>query len=440
MSRPYWNEAAECMPPAAGAAQQFAALREQLQYVAARSKFYQRKFTAAGIEVGALRRPDDVARLPFTEKSELRESQLADPPLGEHRACDAAAVRRIYSTSGTTGRPTFIGLTGKDIGTWRETACRAFWSLGLRPGHVTPLVVSPFVVAASYADALETIGALVPVGVNATDRLIASFQFARANALLCTSSFPLHFAVSLQSRGIDPKALGLRLIMAGGEPGASIPAVRAEIEQTFACRLMECSGNGDYAAMAWAECAERRGMHFIAQGAVYPEIIEPDSGRVLPIESGARGELVVSTLGRECIPLIRFRTRDHVQVTHTQCDCGRTGFGIRIVGRTDDMLIVRGVNVYPSAVRDVVASFAPRTNGVIEIQLHAPPPAGWEPPVHVKIEHAVAADSLDGLCREIEARLREKLIFRARIEPVPAGSLPRYEYKARLVRKLYEAG
>ena len=441
MTKPYWNAEAETLAPAALRALHTQKLHTALNYVATHSKFYQAKFAAAGVAPNNFATLEDLARFPFTEKSELRESQLRDPPFGEHRACASEEVRRVYSTSGTTGRPTYIGLTTHDIAQWREVALRAFWASGLRPGAIIPVVVSPFVVAASYADAFETVGTCIPIGVNMTDRLIDAFRFARANTLLCTASYPLHFAAALQQRGIDPKTLGLKLIFAGGEPGASIPSVRQQIEGTFACRMLEVSGNGDYSAMAWGECEQRLGMHFCGQGLIHPELIEPDTGRVIDIVPGAQGELVCTSLDRECIPLVRFRTRDHVVVTHTACACGRTGFGIRIIGRTDDMLIVRGVNVYPSAVRDVIASFAPQTTGVIEIQLHKPPPEGWEPPLQIKAEHSnsTGVDKLVNLKNEIEAKLREKLIFRAELELVPEGSLPRYEYKAKLVRKVYEA-
>ena len=406
--------------------------------MSARSTFYQRKLAAAGVLGRSLPSLEAFSELPFTEKSELRESQLAIPPYGEHLACAPGEVRRLYSTSGTTGRPTYIGLTTRDIATWREAAIRSFWCAGLRPEHVVPVVVSPFVVAASYADAFETVGTCIPVGVNMTDRLVDAFRFAGANALLCTSSYPLHFAQALAQRDIDPRQLGLKIIFGGGEPGASIPWVRQQIEDTFGCQLVEVSGNGDYCAMAWAECEHRLGMHFSAQGIIYPEIIDPDTGASLAIEAGVRGELVCTSLQRESQPLLRFRTRDQVLVTHTECACGRTGFGIRIIGRTDDLLIVRGVNVYPSAVRDVIASFAPLTNGILEIQLHQPPPAGWEPPVHIKVEHhAPTTAAAAELKQAIEARLREKLIFRAEIELVPPNALPRYEYKAQLVKKLF---
>lgn len=440
MTRAHWNADAECAGVADTLAMHAERLRTQLAYVARHSRFYRDKFARAGVDVTRIRDLDDLARLPFTEKSELRENQLAEPPFGAHIACAPEQVRRVYSTSGTTGRPTYIGLTAHDVGVWREAACRAFWANGLRPGDRVPLVVSPFVVAASYADAFEAIGTSIPIGVNMTDRLVDAYRFGGANSLLCTASYPLHFARALEERGIEPRTLGLRRIMAGGEPGASIPEVRRQIEQTFDCTLMECSGNGDYCAMTWAECEQRTGMHFVGQGIVHPEIVDPDSGRALAIETGVKGELVVTSLDRECMPLVRFRTRDHVEVTHTACPCGRTGFAIRIIGRTDDLLIVRGVNVYPAAVRDVIASFAPRTNGVIEIQLHRAPPQGWEPPVHVKVERGDDTGDDAALRHDIEARLREKLIFRAEVELVAAGSLPRYEYKAKLVRECWREG
>jgi len=438
VTRAVWNAAAECATATETQKLHDGKLRMQLDYVAAKSAFYKTKFDSAGIDPKSIKSTRDLERLPFTEKSELRESQLDVPPFGHHIACSPQDVRRVYSTSGTTGRPTYIGLTGHDLGVWREAATRAFWANGLRPGDRVPLVVSPFVVAASYADAFENIGTCIPIGVNMTDRLIDAFRFAGANSLLCTASYPLHFARALAERDIDPRSLGLRRIMAGGEPGASIPEVRRQIEETFDCILMECSGNGDYCAMTWAECEHRHGMHFVGQGLIHPEIIDPDSGEVLAIATGVKGELVCTTLDRECIPLVRFRTRDHVEVTHTECECGRTGFGIRIIGRTDDLLIVRGVNVYPAAVRDVIASFAPRTNGVIEIQLHQAPPEGWAPPLHIKAEHAEDAGDLETLKQEIEVVLREKLIFRAHVDLVAPGALPRYEYKAKLVRALYE--
>jgi phenylacetate-CoA ligase len=434
----YWNEEMETLSPERFRDVQEKALLKQLKYVWENSGFYQKKFRDEGLGLGDIKGLDDISKLPFTEKSELRDSQVKAPPLGNHMACSMTKVKRVYSTSGTTGRPTFIGVTKHDTEVWREAAARAFWTGGFRPDTIVPLVVAPFFIAASYADAIEAIGTVVPIGVGATDRLIGAFQNIGANAFLSTSSFPLHFAASLKKRGIDPKSLGIKYILAGGEPGAAIPSVRQEVEETFGCLFLEMMGNGDMCGEMWSECRFKRGMHFIAQGIVHPEIIDPDTGEVQEIKEGARGELVYTSIDRECIPLIRFRTRDHVEVTQTSCECGRTGFGIRVFGRTDDMIIVQGVNVYPAAVRDTVASLYPRTTGAVELQLHKAPPEGWNPPIHIKVEYGKEAGDLDQLKKELEALIREKLIFRAALELVPADSLPKYEYKAKLVRKLYE--
>jgi phenylacetate-CoA ligase len=434
----YWNKHMETLSADQYRSIHTERLLQQLAYVSKGSVFYQKKFRASGVDVKNIKSIEDLGKLPFTEKAELRDSQLASPPLGLHMACPMKKVKRIYSTSGTTGRPTFIGLTKRDLKVWREATSRAFWTGGFRRDSIVPLVVAPYLIAASYMDAIENIGTCVPIGVGATDRLIAAFQFIGANALLSTSSFPLHFADSLRKRGIDPRSFGLKLILAGGEPGAAIPSVREKVEETFGCTFLEMMGNGDMCGEIFSECKYKRGMHFVAQGIVHPEIIDPETGESLDIKEGTKGELVYTSLERECIPLVRFRTRDHVEVSQTQCECGRTGFGIRVFGRTDDMIIVQGVNVYPAAVRDVIASFAPQTTGLMEIQVYEPPPKGWEPPIHVKAEYGSGSLDLAKLKKEMESVIREKLIFRANVELVPPDSLPKYEYKAKLVRKVYE--
>lgn len=193
----FWNEEMETLSQERLREVNEKALLRQLKYVWENSAFYYEKFRKNGLEPSDIRKLGDLDILPFTEKVELRESQIANTPLGNHRACPMGKVKRIYSTSGTTGRPTFIGLTDNDIENWCEAACRAFWTCGLRPDNVVPLVVAPFLIAASYTDALQRIGTVVPIGVGATDRLIGAFQHIGANALLATSSFPQHFADSL---------------------------------------------------------------------------------------------------------------------------------------------------------------------------------------------------------------------------------------------------
>lgn len=178
-------------------------------------------------------------------------------------------------------------------------------------------------------------------------------------------------------------------------------------------------------------------MHFNGQEDVFVEIIDPDSGETLPIETGVSGELVYTSLERECVPLLRFRTRDRVTVLGTSCVCGRTSFKLRCVGRTDDMLIVLGVNVFPSAVKDVVSSFYPRTTGEIQILLDEPGP-GVKPPLKVVAEFGEGSPDLAPLKKEIETKIRSVLTVSSAVELVPPGALPRFEMKGQLIKKLYE--
>ncbi len=414
------------------------ALLKQLEYIKIHSRFYQEKYREAGVDLDRVKSTEDLHLLPFTEKKELRESLNAVKPLGKHAAVDMSEVIRVYSTSGTTGVPTYIGLTAHDRKVWRETANRAMWTCGMRPRNIVPLPIGTFFIAASYGEAIEHLGAtLVPVGVGATDRLIGAINNLGADYILSTASFPLYLIDYCQKKNIDARSLGIKGFMIGGEPGGGIPKVRQQIEDAFGAKVRETMGNGDMLGLMWGECEHKNGMHFIGAGACHVEIIDPENGDVLDVKDGLKGELVYTSLDRQCQPLIRFRTRDHVEVTSTRCDCGRTGFSIRCIGRTDDMLIISGVNVYPSAVRDVISNLAPRVTGEMVIELDEPPPS-VKPPMKIKVEYGEAPGDLSILKKEVEGLLREKLIFSSNIELVPPGTLPKYEYKAKLVTRTYE--
>ena len=178
-------------------------------------------------------------------------------------------------------------------------------------------------------------------------------------------------------------------------------------------------------------------MHFLAPDLMLLELIDPDSGEPTEFAEGATGELVATHLDRECVPLVRFRTRDHVIVWTDPCPCGRSGVRLRCIGRTDDMLILRGVNVFPSAIKDVIMSLRPQTTGEVQILLEQPGPK-VEPPLKLQVEHGPEVQELDALKKDIKDILRQKLIFTAEVELVPPGALPRFEMKAQLIRKLHQ--
>jgi phenylacetate-CoA ligase len=436
-----WNERMETLDPQALREIQTIKLRRQLEYVRERSPFYRRKLAAAGVRPEHVRELGDLPRLPFTEKDELRERQEAEPPLGDYACVPLDGLLRIHASSGTSGRPSYVGITRRDWEIWREVVARVYWSEGIRPNSrvVMGFGMGFFVGGLPAKDAIEHIGALfIPIGTGASDRLLTAARDIRADVLCCTPSAAIYLADYARDKlGFDARELGIRRICSGAEPGVGIPSIRDRIESAWGATITEGYGNADLLAVFAAECEERTGNHFLAGEYLYPELIDPDTGAVRPWEDGAQGELVITHLDRDCVPLLRFRTRDHVVAATTPCPCGRTGVRLRCVGRTDDMLIVLGVNVFPSAIKDVVSAMRPETTGEIEILLDAPGPR-VAPPLRIRVEHGADVADRPGLAKRIEQRLRDRLIFQPSVELVPSGTLPRYEMKARLIRKLYE--
>ena len=233
-------------------------------------------------------------------------------------------------------------------------------------------------------------------------------------------------------RGVDLAGSSVRRLLLAGEPGGGEPAFRALLEAGWGARVTEAMGIGDIGVSLWGECEHQDGMHLGGAGFVHPELIDPESGEALPMEDGATGELVLSHLRHRAAPLLRFRTRDHVAVRATPCPCGRTGPRVRCIGRTDDMLIVRGVNVFPSAVREVVGAFAPDVSGQIAIRRRSPG-VKQDPPLPVRVELARDGRHDPALAEAIGARVREVLVVQADVELVPWGSLRRSQYKSKLI-------
>jgi phenylacetate-CoA ligase len=407
--------------------------RRQIAYLIERSRFYRDKLARAGFasaeSVGGLA---DIARLPFTEKDELRASRSADEPIGTHCTATRDEIVRIYSTSGTTGTPSYIPLTADDVDVWVRTSARSYGASGVKRGDriVSTYNAGPFVAGAAL-DAFARLGLChIPLGAGNTDRLIAAVERLKPNVVALTPSYALHLAEWAQTRGVDLAKSSVERLMVAGEPGGGEPAMRAKLEAAWGATVTEAMGIGDISPSLWGECEAKAGMHFSGRGFVHFELIDPASGAPIALSDGAEGELVLTHLVNRAAPLLRFRTRDHVRLGFGRCACGRTAPRVRCIGRTDDMLIVRGVNLFPTALREIVNEFAPATTGVVMIK---PRSAGvrQDPPLPVKVE---AADpSQPELAERIRARVREALLVTAAIELVAAGSLPRSEYKSKLV-------
>jgi phenylacetate-CoA ligase len=412
-----------------------AAYRAQLAYLFDRSPFYQRKLAAAGFETpeaaGGLA---GIGRLPLTEKDEIRATCSAEQPIGAHLCAAPSEIARIYSTSGTTGTPSYIPLTAGDLENWVTGSARSYAASGITAGQriVSTYNAGPFVAGAALAS-FERIGLThIPVGTGNSERLMRAVELLRPEAAVLTPSYAAHLIEWAAERGIDLARSSVSRVLVAGEPGGGEPAFRTMLERGWGASVTEAMGIGDIGVSLWGECEHRDGMHLGARGFVHAELIDPASGEVVEMADGARGELVLSHLQHRAAPLLRFRTRDHVHVRMADCGCGRTGPRLRCIGRTDDMLIVRGVNLFPSAVREVVGEFLPRVSGHIRVR---PRTAGvkQDPPLPVAVELARDVPAGDGLADEIRDRLRSVLVVQTSVDLVPWGSLDRSEYKSKLV-------
>jgi len=314
------------------------------------------------------------------------------------------------------------------------TSARSYGASGIRAGKriVTTYNAGPFAAGAAL-DAFERLGLChIPVGTGHSERLVRTIELLAPQAVVLTPSYAAHLVEWCSERGVDLRASSVERVLVAGEPGGGEPAFRARLEEGWGARVTEAMGVGDVGVSLWGECEEQAGMHLGARGFVHAELIDPVSGAPVALQDGARGELVLTHLRHRAAPLLRFRTRDHVLVRGGACRCGRTSPRLRCLGRTDDMLIVRGVNVFPAAVREVVATFAPRVSGHILVTPRAPG-VKQDPPLPVRVELARGATAEPALAEAIRARLRDGLVVQADVQLVPWGTLQRSEYKTKLV-------
>ena len=401
-----------------------AAFRTQLAYLRGRSGFYRERLT----DVDGL---SEIDRLPLTDKAELRAEQVPGEPFGVHFCAEPHELVRVYSTSGTTGTPTYIPLTAGDLDNWVTGSARSYAASGIGRGDIvlTTYNAGPFVAGAAL-DALARIGVChVPVGTGNSERLLLALEQLRPTAIVLTPSYAAYLL-----EVADLRSSSVRRVLVAGEPGGGEPAFRARLEDGWGAKVTEAMGIGDVGPSLWGECEEQDGMHLGARGFVHAELVDPRSGEPIALEDGAEGELVLTHLQHRAAPLLRFRTRDHVVVRMSPCACGRTGPRVRCIGRTDDMLIVRGVNVFPSAVREVVAAFAPAVSGNVLVRPRAEG-VKQEPPLPVSVELAPHGPLESGLADAIRERLRAVLVVQTEVDLVPFGTLQRSEYKSRLIER-----
>ena len=401
---------------------QWRRFRGMAEELLASNQFVGRKWRAAGVRsVEDLRSWDDFRRLPLTEKEELVDDQTSNPPFGTNLTYALERYVRVHQTSGTSGSPLRWLDTQESWEWWARC-----WGFVLRGAGVGPAdrVFFPFSFGLFIGfwagfEGARALGALaIPGGGLDSPTRLAWMEALGATVLVCTPSYALHLAEVARERGIDLSKLPVRITVHAGEPGAGIPAVRARIEDGWGARAFDHGGMTEMGAYGY-ECTQQAGLH-VNESEFIVEVIDPATA------APARdGELVMTNLGRVGSPVVRYRTGDHVRQAEAPCPCGRTFSRLEggILGRLDDMLIVRGVNVFPAAIEGVVRRFPAIDEFQIEVFR-----AGELDEVRVLVEVGDAT----GASRLQEA-LRASLGIRLEVAPVPLRSLPRYDLKARRV-------
>lgn len=396
------------------------------------NSFYRAKLTKnAASKLNSLKALRD---LPFTTKRELVEDQINHPPFGANLTYPLERYIKIHQTSGTTGKPMYCLDTEESWQWWARCWKTIFEAAGVRPGDRIYFAFSfgPFIGFWSGWEGARSVGALaISGGGQSTAQRLKAIVDYRATVVVCTPTYAVHMASEAKKAGIDlANGSAVRITIHAGEPGASIPATKKLLEEAWGAKCYDHPGASEVGAFGF-ECEPQPGGVHVNEDEFIAEVIHPESGE--PVKEGEKGELVMTNLGRICNPVIRYRTGDLVQPGYEPCRCGRSLMLLKggVLGRIDDMIIVRGVNIFPSAIESIVREFAEieefrvevsRREALPELKLILEPRAGYGTP--------------ERLTEKVVSRVRESIGIRPQVELAAPGALPRFELKARRFFKL----
>jgi phenylacetate-CoA ligase len=433
----YWNERLERMPRPELAQHQLGKLRDQLAHVHARSPFYRRKLDAAGVRPDAIRAYDDVRAIPFTEKEELRVSQERHPPWGDFGCITPREAVRVFQTSGTTGRPVRVMWSRKD---WYENFFEQFshfrCGYGLTEDDVlfVPFNYGLFVAWWGFQTAMERAGLMVIPGggQSSKDRLRAMLDWG-ATVVCGTPSYLLYLAETARKCGIDLPGSSIEKVVAAGEPGAAVLSTKKALESQWGAECFDDIGSTEITNFGY-ECVRHQGTHVI-ESMLLAEVLDPET--LAPLPDGEIGELVLTNLCCESMPLIRYRTRDLVRFNRTTCECGRTFLRLDggVLGRTDDMFQFAGVNIFPTQIQNLLHKVDEFSQ---EYQLVVPRMGSGER-LKIRVEPAhehVPQDRIAAAREFLIETIRYRIMVTPDVEVCEIGSLPRVEGKARRIIRL----
>lgn len=433
----YWDQQHECMPRDQLGQYQLEKLRAQLNHVHERSPFYRRKLDAAGIRPDDIRRMEDLRVIPLTDKEELRVSQAEHPPWGDFGCITPRDAVRVFQTSGTTGRPVRIMISRKD---WHETFYEQFMhyrcGFGLTQDDVlfVPFNYGLYIAWWGFQTTMEKAGLMIIPGggLSSKDRLRAMLDWD-ATAICGTPSYLLYLAETARKNAIDLPASRIRKVVTAGEPGAAILSTKKAMETQWGARVYDDLGSTEGGNFGH-ECVLQQGTHVI-ESMFIAEVVDPDT--LQPLEDGKDGELVLTNLCCESMPLIRYRTRDLVRFNRTPCECGRTGLRLDggVLGRSDDMFHFAGVNIFPTQIQNLLHEIDEFSQ---EYQLVVPR-MGSGAHLRIRVEPAnerISRAQLNKARDFLVEAVRYRITVTPEVEICDIGALPRVEGKARrLIRE-----
>ena len=429
--REYWVPGLETQSRVEWQRQTLDLLKAHLRHAYQGSPYYRASFDAAGVRVDQVNSLDDLRRFPLIDKAVLRDRQLAVPPFGDVVAVPEADIVYISASSGSTGVPTASPFTARDFDDWIDYEARQFWSSGLRPSdrYAHSLNLSLFIGGPCVLGA-QKLGALsIHAGTLPSERLLAILRQFQATAIWTTPSYAWYLGETAVKEGLDPRRdLAVRRIFVAGEPGGSIPETRGRIEALWDAKVYDYYGLSDIFGSCAGMCEERDGLHW-AEDHIHVEVLDPKTGESVP--EGERGELVLTTLKKAARPMIRFRTNDIVSITTEPCRCGRTSLRLKgIHGRLDDMLIIKGVNLFPSDIEAVARQETALTGEyklVVERLHHLDQ-------LTIEVEHIHGFNgSTDELAHRFSKHVKAITGVHAEIRVLSPDTLPRATHKAKRV-------
>ena len=425
-----WNEKAECASPKELKSLQSERLHETVLYVYKHNPVYRNKLDDFGVSAADIRGIDDIVKLPFTTKDDMRDNypfKLFSRPLKE--------IAEIHVSSGTTGNPTVVGYTKEDVKLWGEVMARAFCCAGAMPGDMIQIAYGYglFTGGLGFHYGAQEMGlTVIPASSGQTKRQLKLMNDFRPRILGCTPSYALYMVEEAKEMGLDPKQSSWEIGIFGAEPWSE--SMRKEIESRWNLMATDVYGLSEIIGPGVAqECQLKKGLHLFSD-VFYPEVINPKTGK--SVSDGEEGELVITTITKRGIPLLRYRTRDCVRINYEKCKCGRTSPRIsKISGRTDDMIIVRGINVFPSQIEHVLLGIEGTQP---HYQLIVDRKAGYldEVEILVEVEDKIFSDELKQL-RALEEKIKKEiesvLGIGAKVRLVEPKTIERSEGKAKRV-------